>query len=62
MNLTVTAEGVENIKQMEFLKKEKCDMVQGYLFSELKPAEELELSADKNYLPSTNHLSSSSHR
>ena len=47
MNLTVTAEGVENSNQLEFLKKENCDIAQGYLFSRPKPVNELELSSYK---------------
>jgi len=48
MDLTVTAEGVEDPGQLEFLKKEKCDIVQGFLFSKPKPAHELEPA--KNFL------------
>ena len=44
MNLTVTAEGVEEPTQLEFLVQEKCDIVQGFLFSTPKPADELQLS------------------
>jgi polar amino acid transport system substrate-binding protein len=33
LNLTVVAEGVESTDQLEFLKKEKCDTAQGFLFS-----------------------------
>lgn len=50
MNLTVTAEGVENVSQLEFLKKENCDTAQGYLFSMPKLAEELELTPYKTRL------------
>lgn len=32
-NVTVLAEGVENQNQMNFLKKQQCDQMQGYLFS-----------------------------
>jgi len=42
MDLTVTAEGVEAPEQLEFLKKEKCDIVQGFLFSKPMSANELE--------------------
>jgi len=45
MDLTVTAEGVENMTQLEFLIKENCDIAQGYLFSEPKPAEGLKLTS-----------------
>lgn len=33
LDLEVVAEGVETIKQYDFLKKEKCNMVQGYYVS-----------------------------
>lgn len=33
LNLTVVAEGVESLSQLEFLKKEKCSTAQGFLFS-----------------------------
>lgn len=47
MNLTVTAEGVENTSQLEFLKNEGCDIVQGFLFSKPKPAIELDMTPYK---------------
>lgn len=37
LNLKVVAEGVENKEQFEYLKKVKCDIIQGYYFS--KPLE-----------------------
>jgi EAL domain-containing protein (putative c-di-GMP-specific phosphodiesterase class I) len=33
LRLTVVAEGVETAEQLEFLEKEDCDMVQGFLYS-----------------------------
>ena len=42
-NLTVVAEGVENILQLERLRKTDCDMVQGYWFS--KPLADGEIVA-----------------
>ncbi len=33
LHLTVVAEGVENAAQMEFLRAQGCDQVQGYLFA-----------------------------
>lgn len=42
LNLKITAEGVETQEQLDFLKNEKCDKVQGFLFSEPVSAEETE--------------------
>ncbi len=50
MNLTVTAEGVENVSQLDFLKREKCDIVQGYMFSRPKSADELEIISYKAFI------------
>ncbi|MEN8906657.1 MAG: EAL domain-containing protein, partial [Clostridiales bacterium] len=47
MRLVVTAEGVETVEQLEFLKKYNCDKVQGYLFSKPVPACELEVMLKK---------------
>ena len=33
MNMTVVAEGVETDAQLDYLEKNRCDLVQGYLFS-----------------------------
>ena len=33
LNIKVTAEGVETMDKLELLSKEKCDMIQGYIFS-----------------------------
>ncbi len=41
LKLKVVAEGVENYRQLGFLKKKNCDMFQGYLFSKPLPPEEL---------------------
>ena len=48
--LTVTAEGVENSSQLEFLKAENCDTVQGYLFSKPKSAYDLRIRSYEEYL------------
>ncbi|MFZ5990062.1 MAG: putative bifunctional diguanylate cyclase/phosphodiesterase, partial [Bacillota bacterium] len=42
MMLTVVAEGVETNEQLSFLKEQRCDKVQGYLFSKPLPADEIE--------------------
>lgn len=41
LNLTVIAEGVEQTSQLELLKQEGCDVIQGYLFSRPVPADQL---------------------
>ena len=43
LDLRVTAEGVETTDQMDFLKREACEEIQGFLYSEPLPAEELEI-------------------
>ncbi len=37
LNLSVVAEGVENLNQLEFLKNQRCDTAQGFLFSKPLP-------------------------
>jgi len=39
LNLTVVAEGVENVEQLHFLSALNCDQIQGYLFSPPVPAD-----------------------
>lgn len=41
LNLSVLAEGVETEQQMQFLRKENCDEMQGFLFSKPVTAEEI---------------------
>ncbi|MGD2116942.1 MAG: EAL domain-containing protein [Chromatiales bacterium] len=41
MNLTVVAEGVETQEQLDFLRNQGCDRVQGFLISRPVPAAEL---------------------
>jgi diguanylate cyclase (GGDEF)-like protein len=41
LHITATAEGVETLEQLETLRAEGCDEVQGYFFSEAKAALEL---------------------
>jgi diguanylate cyclase (GGDEF)-like protein len=42
LRLKVIAEGVESVEQLNFLRLQNCDQVQGYLFSKPIPAAELE--------------------
>lgn len=41
LGITVTAEGVETQNQLDFLRVQKCDRIQGYLFSRPLPVEKL---------------------
>jgi len=43
LHLNVVAEGVETKEQEEFLREHQCDRLQGYLFSEPVPADQIEL-------------------
>jgi predicted signal transduction protein with EAL and GGDEF domain len=42
LNITTTAEGVETMDQLDWLRAEGCNQVQGVLFSAAKPASEIE--------------------
>lgn len=42
LGMTVTAEGVETVDQLDILHDERCDYVQGFLISRPVPAEEME--------------------
>ena len=42
LNITTTAEGVETMDQLDWLRAEGCNQVQGFLFSAAKPANEVE--------------------
>ncbi|PID44616.1 MAG: hypothetical protein CSB48_01285 [Proteobacteria bacterium] len=44
LNLKVVAEGIETVEQMEYLKKLKCEIGQGYLFDRPLGAEDFFLS------------------
>ncbi|MDH5570939.1 MAG: EAL domain-containing protein [Gammaproteobacteria bacterium] len=41
MNLLVIAEGVEDKAQLDFLRKKKCDYIQGYYYYRPMPADEI---------------------
>jgi diguanylate cyclase (GGDEF)-like protein/PAS domain S-box-containing protein len=42
LNITTTAEGVETNDQLDWLRAEGCNEVQGFLFSSARPASEIE--------------------
>jgi EAL domain-containing protein (putative c-di-GMP-specific phosphodiesterase class I) len=42
LNITTTAEGVETVGQLDWLRAEGCNEVQGFLFSAAKPAAEVQ--------------------
>ncbi|MCM1298936.1 MAG: EAL domain-containing protein [Firmicutes bacterium] len=53
LNLTVIAEGVEYTEQLDYLKTQECDCIQGYLFSKPLDGEDVirlikELKAENN--------------
>ena len=41
LGITITAEGIENVSDMERLRQEGCDEGQGYLFSKARPQAEI---------------------
>jgi EAL domain-containing protein (putative c-di-GMP-specific phosphodiesterase class I) len=41
LNITTTAEGVETKDQLDWLRAEGCNEVQGFLFSAARPASEI---------------------
>lgn len=43
LNLKIIAEGVETQEQLAFLRRNDCDEIQGYVYSEPVPAESLEM-------------------
>ena len=52
LGLTVVAEGVETIEQMDYLRTHSCDEMQGFFFSKAIPADEFaELMREYNPLP-----------
>jgi diguanylate cyclase (GGDEF)-like protein/PAS domain S-box-containing protein len=47
LNLRVTAEGVENEQQLQFLREQMCDDVQGFLFSKPLRADQMDFQSRK---------------
>lgn len=45
LNLNVVAEGVETVQQFDFLRDNKCDEIQGYLFGEPVPPSSFRLTS-----------------
>jgi EAL domain-containing protein (putative c-di-GMP-specific phosphodiesterase class I) len=52
LGLPIMAEGVETQEQLEFLKKERCDAVQGFLIGRPAP---IDLYADTVGRPAAKH-------
>ena len=50
LDMKVVAEGVEEQGQLEFLKQNECDMIQGFLFSEPVPQQQYEKMMQVGYL------------
>jgi EAL domain-containing protein (putative c-di-GMP-specific phosphodiesterase class I) len=48
LGIAVTAEGVEDVKQLMILKQFECDYMQGYLFSKPLPKEDYEKAMQSN--------------
>lgn len=42
LNIKTVAEGIENEKQVKFLREIACDLIQGYYFSKPLPIEKFE--------------------
>src|SRR5699024_10977069 len=53
LQMKVVAEGVEEYEQLEFLKQNECDMIQGYIYSQPVPAVKFEQMMLKRYLQPT---------
>jgi predicted signal transduction protein with EAL and GGDEF domain/FixJ family two-component response regulator len=58
LKLKVIAEGVENSEQLAFLRRHRCDQVQGFLISKPVPAGELEILLQREQSGVTRRLQS----
>ena len=56
LRLISVAEGVENEQQAAFLRENKCDYLQGFLFSKAMPAEDMEHLLHGDYFPEPSAL------
>jgi len=54
LNITVTAEGIEEQSQMEWLQAQQCDQLQGYLFSRPLPSDKFCLWYKKHHATHNN--------
>jgi diguanylate cyclase (GGDEF)-like protein/PAS domain S-box-containing protein len=59
LNINVIAEGVENSHQLDYLKKEECDIWQGYFCSKAINSEDLIHFMVDRLQPTSNHLKES---
>lgn len=50
LNMEVVAEGVETEAQLEFLRQQKCEFAQGFLFSKPLPVEAMRLTIQRDNL------------
>ncbi|MFC7687005.1 EAL domain-containing protein [Ureibacillus sp. GCM10028918] len=55
LNMNIVAEGVETVEQLEFLRLQECNEVQGYLFSEAVPKDKFQLFLEVAFLKPKNH-------
>lgn len=49
LGVQLVAEGVENINQLAFLRKNNCDIIQGYYFSKPLPVDEFEAKINNQF-------------